>query len=296
MPIQQKYETEEAIGLEEFFAYITDNIDTRDTNSLLSLGERFTMLGNNRSFLSDYFADYIKKHIDGNSLSVPFAQSIELVRCKDFFIRANFWLPEEEMTDEELHLFAYHQAHDHNFDLLSLAYCGDGYTSDGYTYNYQKVAGYIGEVVELDPQGAHKHAYGDVLLYECNKDIHFQRPPSEPSITLNVIPLVNQNSLLDQYFFQIDHINSKTGILQKYGDNIMEKRKNLFNITKHIANEEIAQIFIDIAKSHPCNRTRYEALIALETFSKDIHDSICYFLRDDSTPILKHYVRKILNP
>lgn len=294
MSITQRFTTDESIELDEFVDYALSNVNTSSSEGLLALGEKFTMLGNNRTFLSDFFADYIKENFVRDPLSQIVSQSVVLARNESFYVRANFWLPEDDMTESETFLFAYHQAHDHNFDLLSLAYCGDGYMTDGYTYDYNKVAGYVGEVVDIEPLGSHHHAYGEVLLYECNKDIHIQRPPSEPSITLNVIPLVNQNGLLDQYFFDIDRIDSTQGTIQRYGNNIMEQRKDLFAIVKHLANDEIAQLFIDIAKSHPCKRTRFEAIRSLKVYSKEMHDQLCYMLRDDKTAIVKHYVDTVL--
>lgn len=295
MPIAQKFQLETSIGLNEFLDYAQHNVDVSDKDGLLSLSEKFAMLGNNREFLSDFFSRFIREIAYKDPLSVLLSQSVVIARCRDFYLRANFWLPAEDMTKNESVLYAYDQPHDHNFDLLSLAYCGDGYVSDGFIYSYDKVTGYIGEQVELLPLGAHKHACGDVLLYECNKDIHIQHPPNDPSITLNVIPLVNQNGLRDQFFFEIESVISTRGIIRRHAPNIIEQRKYLFDIAKHIANDEIAQLFIDISKSHHCNRTRYEAIRALKTYSLDMHDDLAYSLRDDSTPIIQHYISGVLN-
>lgn len=295
MPITQKFTTDHNIEFDDFIEYAEHRVDVSKTDGLLELAEKFAMLGNNRTFLSDFFVHFIQGAVNRDPLGTLFSQSIVLARRKNFYIRANFWLPAHEMTENESILYAYHQAHDHNFDLLSLAYCGDGYVTDGYLYDYNKVAGYIGERVELLPLGSHKHEGGDVLLYECNKDIHFQRPPIDPSITLNLIPLVNQNGLRDQYFFEIDTIDSVTGKLAYYANNIIERRRNLFDIAKHVANEEIAQLFIRIASTHVCNRTRYEAMRALKSCNKDQHDALVYALRDDRTPIIRHYIDSIFN-
>ena len=294
MPIIDKYTNPQSMELQEFVDYALKHTDMHSTDSVRALGEQLAMLGNNRSFLSDFFAEYIKGNVLTNPQATLTAQSVVLSRQDDFYLRANFWLPEHEMTENESYLFAYHQAHDHNFDLLSLAYCGDGYATDNFRYDYSKVHGYLGEVVDLEPLGRYKHVYGDILLYECNKDIHFQRPPEQPSITLNVVPLVNQHGLRDQYFFQIDDMAATKGTIYRYGRNVMEQRKELFGIAKMVANDEIGQLFIDIARAHPCNRTRYEALIALKDYSQSAHDTLCHELRDDRVPIIRHYVGSVL--
>lgn len=293
MPIIQKHNTTDAIELAEFLD-AAQRTDVGTAEGLLSLGETFAKLGNNREFLSAFFANFIKHQAINDPLAVLLSQSVVLARRKDFYLRANFWLPAEGISESESILFAYDQPHDHNFDLLSLAYCGDGYVSHGYTYNYDTTIGYVGEKVPLNPLGPHKHECGDVLMYECNKDIHIQKPPIDASITLNLIPLENQNGLRDQYFFEIDNVASTVGIIRKHAPNIQERRRYLFDIAKHVANDEMVGIFRDIALRHECSRTRYEALRSLKTADSDVHDEMVFALRDDPAPIVRHYVRSVL--
>lgn len=294
MPIIQRHNCTESITLREF-ADVAKQTDVSTAEGLLSLGETFTKLGNNREFLSNFFAQFIKNQALNDPLATLLSQSVVLLRTSEFYLRANFWLPKEGISNGEAVLFAYDQPHDHNFDLLSLAYCGDGYISHGYTYDYDSTVGYVGERVALQPLGPHKHECGDVLMYECNKDIHIQKPPADPSITLNVIPLANQNGLRDQYFFDIDHVDSTFGILRRHAPNIQERRRFLFDIAKYVANDEITGLFADFARKHECKRTRYEALRALKTCNAAVHDELVHALRDDSAPIVKHYVASVLS-
>jgi hypothetical protein len=290
MPIHAHHQTDDVIDLAEFLR-IADAADVNTTEGMLAIAEPFAMLGNNRSFLSDFFCDYIRANVATDPLASVVAQSVVLSRNEHYYIRANMWLPEEEVTANEAILFAYNQAHDHNFDLLSLAYCGDGYLTDCYEYNYDDVAGYVGEVVELNPLGPIKHGCGDTLLYIANKDIHFQRAPKTPSVTLNVIPLANRYGTRDQYFFDIEGPDSTKGTISGYPTTIIEQRRMLFDIAKHLADDVIAQLLADIAGHHACRRTRYEALRALKTCDPEAHGQVCWALRDDKAPLIRAYLQ-----
>lgn len=289
MPIVREHATTASIDLNELVETIHTEIDLADRDSLLSLSEKLVMLGNNRSFLSDFFSDYIKNHVYQQSQPV-ISQAVTLVQTENFYIRANFWLPEQDLSESEAILFAYGQAHDHNYHLLTLAYCGDGYSTDCYLYDYDKVVGYLGEVVDLEPLGSHKHTCGQVLLYECSKDVHIQRAPQQPSITLNVIPFLPKDDLIEQYGFSIASLDSTTGIISSFGYTPIEKRNDLFTMAKYCANPETNQLFIDFAQTHPCRRTRLAALQALRTSAPQAHAALCYQLRDDATPLIQHYL------
>jgi hypothetical protein len=294
MPIVKKASTTESISFKDFIEFARTGVDVTTQDGLWALSDCFARLGNDREFLSNFYIDYIKGNVRKDIYAIVISQAIVMYRCDTFYVRANFWLPEDQCTAEEAKLFAYDQPHDHNFDLLSLAYCGDGYLSDDYQYDYDKTVGYIGEEVELTPLGTHKHEVGDVLMYLCNKDIHVQNFPATPSITLNVIPTVNQNGLRDQYFFEIPQKLGTRGIIRSRAPNIVEQRRRLFDMAKHLANDEMTGIFVDIAKTHLDPRTRYEAARVLAESSPAAHRDVLFALRDDPAPIVKHHVRQYL--
>lgn len=295
MAIHHRFTTDASMELPEFMEYADAKTNMSDVDSLLALGEQLSMLGNNRRFLSKFLEDFIEANWNLDSLTATISQSVMLRSGRDFYLRANFWLPEAEMTESEALLFAYHQAHDHNFDLLSYAYSGSGYTTDLYEYDYSSVAGYVGEQVNLVPRGNHRHACADTLLYRCNRDIHFQRPPETPSITLNVIPTANQYGLQDQYFFDIEKGDSESGVLSRYAESNIESRRFLFNVAKYVRSERLVRVMCDLITTYPCRRTRYEALRALRECDADAHDTMVHHLRDDPAPIIRQYVHRVLS-
>ncbi|MBI2749137.1 MAG: hypothetical protein HYX43_07295 [Burkholderiales bacterium] len=293
MPIATKFSIAESISLKEFVSRADQVRDIGTADGLWSIAEDFTRLGNNRDFLSNFFCEYIKSNVSRDPLYVVISQAIVLHRGKDYYIRANFWPVADECSPEEHTLFAYDQPHDHNFDLLSYSYCGDGYISDDYTYDYDKVIGYAGEMVDIEPLGAHKHECGDVLMYYCNRDIHIQHPPAQPSITLNVIPTRNENGPLDQYFFAIDGLEARKAKLVKRATNAIEQRRMYMAIAKEFLSENVKDVIGSIAARHECPRTRYEALRILRSVNAAEHDRLVRQVVNDRSPLLRHFLRTL---
>lgn len=292
-----KYETTETMELCEFVEYAKENIDTSDQDQLYSLGEQLTKLGNNRDFLANHMGELIKATRSFDRLNEFVPQSIVLARTDDFYLRANFWLPRDEITDNEVPTFAYHVAHDHNFNLLTYGYCGAGYETDVFEYNYKEVAGYLGEQVKVIPLGRLVHGCGETMMYRCNIDIHLQLPPASPSITLNVIPLHTQGSLRDQYFFDITSRDQEVVTLSKYVQSPIDSRRKVFEMIKNLSfNDEkhidsnLLDLVFDFAINHPCRRTRFHALETLSFTNQEAHKLACEKLRDDKSLLVRHYI------
>jgi hypothetical protein len=294
MAIQQRFDTTESMSLEDFVEHARRHTDFSDEDSQLALGQQLTMLGNNREFLTAFMGDYIERHLAKDRVEGTISQAFLLATGPDFYLRCAFWLPESELTGNESILYAYHQAHDHNFDFLSYAYCGSGYRTDLYEYDYASTAGYIGEKVKLKPLGNHLHRTGDVLFYRCNKDIHFQRPPETPSITINVIPLVNQHGLKDQYFFDIAAADSEEGTIYRHAEGNIESRRTLFEIVKHFRSPKLTRVLAEFAESYACQRSRYQALRALQACDPETHRDVCNRLAGDASAIVRRHVNDTL--
>ena len=290
MAIQQRFDTDESISLSEFVEYAARNTDFADQDSQLALGEQLTMLGNNRSFLTDFFGEFVEKNLHAAHVEGTISQAFLLALGTNFYLRGAFWLPDSELRGNESVLYAYHQAHDHNFDFLSYAYCGSGYTTDLYEYDYASTVGYVGERVKLRPLGKHHHRTGDVLFYRCNQDIHFQRPPETPSITINVIPLVNQHGLKDQYFFDIAAGDSEEGTIYRHAESNIESRRTLFDIVKHFRSPKISRVLAEFAESYDCQRSRFQALRALQMSDPSTHKDVCERLAGDSSALVRHHI------
>ncbi|WP_088280878.1 hypothetical protein [Ideonella sp. A 288] len=287
---KHRHSTTEQIALDEFLDYADAHVIEGAPDKLFRLGEQLSMLGNNRRFLSDFMCSYIKANRARDPLAEIISQSVVLARRKHFYLRANFWLPAAEMTQAESLLFAYHQAHDHNFDLLSYAYCGTGYETDVFEYDYAAVAGFVGEEVRVRPLGTFRHACGDTIMYRCNQDIHIQQPPTNLSVTLNVIPTFNQHGLLDQYFFDIDATDPNRARLSNYAYTAIDARRQLLELVSQLRDDNVTDLLVEFATRHDCRRTRYNALRALQDSAPEVHDSVCASLGPDEPALVRHHL------
>jgi len=69
-----------------------------------------------------------------------------------FFLRANVWLPSRLLhktnAEGEKRLFSFETPHDHNFELLTVGYLGEGYATVIHEYD-GPFEGEVGEKVDL---------------------------------------------------------------------------------------------------------------------------------------------------
>lgn len=252
-----------SIELNEFCDYVQSNYKFLNPESMVELAPMFKQLANNKSLLEDFIINELK-NIDSFQINNPYSsQSLNLyLEPGKFFIRANVWLPDMNFHKvngkEEKRLFAYYQAHDHNFDFMTIGYCGSGYWTDIYEYNHSHVQGYIGEKVDIKFLETTQLSKGKIMIYRGSKDIHIQRCPDEFSISLNLMapaPL----PVRDQFMFNIETSTVSSIIRSNYSG-----RKILIEAAGFLANENIKDVLSSITKNHQCQRTREVARISLE--------------------------------
>ena len=100
-------------------------------------------------------------------------------------------------------VFAFDLPHDHNFDFLTLGYFGPGYWSDYYEYDYEAVAGWSGEPVDLRFTERARLSEGKVMLYRAHRDVHVQHPADALSVSINVMHMAPHQNWFDQYGFDV---------------------------------------------------------------------------------------------
>jgi hypothetical protein len=168
-------------------------------------------LGNNRTFLAELLIDQLAGRGGPGHDSLYSPQAIVLSRqfCGPrggMFLRANVWPAQHDLCFQTsgARSFVYGVPHDHNFSFLTLGYAGPGYRSDYYEYDYETVAGYPGERVDLRFVERSALSEGRLMLYRAHRDIHSQLPPEALSVSLNVIHVDPAQGWFDQYGFDLD--------------------------------------------------------------------------------------------
>jgi len=190
----------EPIAFSEMIEYFdglgADVLKTDLDQSAAVLGRLY----NNRTFLVDVLAAQLEDLPSFERMNGYTSQVFVLHRSEHYFVRAAIWLPRTHASHDEM--FLYEDAHDHNFNLLTLGYLGNGYRTVLFEYDRDSVVGYVGEdvpVTFLENTGLTERK---VMLFREGKDIHVQFPPEDFSISINVISTGGRKCA--QYAFDLD--------------------------------------------------------------------------------------------
>ncbi|WP_296718297.1 transposase [Erythrobacter sp.] len=212
MPLVIDNPSAETCSLGECTAAL-DAIDfnPEDTASTEAAAGWLRRLANNRDFLGDLLVDRLAGRGGDEIASGYGPQAIILSRSRSAragsaFLRAAIWPSPRDCVFQTSGAasFVYGAAHDHNFDFLTVGYCGPGYASDYYEYDYAEVAGYPGEDAGLRFVERSTLSPGKLVLYRKHRDVHSQLPPESLSVSLNVMRIDPAQGWFDQYGFDLE--------------------------------------------------------------------------------------------
>ena len=230
-----------------------------EEDSLLHAASWLRKLGNNRDFLGDLVLDELKQGaVAAEEASSYGAQVIMLSPLGgEFYMRANFWPSKDEHMFRASGgtAFAYELPHDHNFDFLTVGYFGPGYASDYYEYDYEAVAGGIGEKAGLRFIERSQLTPGKLMLYRAHLDVHSQLPPESLSISLNIMHAGGAQGWLDQYRFDVEK-DEIAGIISPGGSEIF------LRAAVGMGGAEALDLAENFARGHKSERMRLTALEA----------------------------------
>ncbi len=212
MPLVIDNPSEESCSLPECIEALGDlGFDADDADSTHAAANWLRRLANNREFLGDLLVDRLAGRVGEDIASGYGPQAIVLSRPRGnrpgaAFLRAAIWpSPRDHMFQTSgAASFVYGAPHDHNFDFLTVGYCGPGYVSDYYEYDYEAVAGYPGEDAGLRFVERSTLSPGKLMLYRKHVDVHSQLPPESLSVSINVMRLDPAQGWFDQYGFDLE--------------------------------------------------------------------------------------------
>jgi hypothetical protein len=211
MPLVIDNPCPEACSLPECIEALGElGFDPDDPASTAAVAGWLRRLANNRDFLGDLLVERLTGAGEDEIASGYGPQAIVLSRPKDnrpgsAFLRAAIWpSPRDHVfRTSGAASFVYGAPHDHNFDFLTVGYCGPGYASDYYEYDYAAVAGYPGEDAGLRFVERSVLSPGKLMLYRRHVDVHSQLPPESLSVSINVMRLDPAQAWFDQYGFDL---------------------------------------------------------------------------------------------
>ena len=247
-------------------------LEPTDEDSLQHAAGLLRRLGNDRTFLGDLLVEELARGArddsdkDGGMASYG-PQVIMLSpagAAPDFFLRANVWPSPDEHTMRASGgaAFVYGVPHDHNFDFLTLGYFGPGYWSDYYEYDFDTVAGWRGEPVDLHFVERARLEQGKIMHYRAHRDIHAQHAADALSVSINVVHAGAAQGWLDQYRFDLE--DKRVAAILNNGAS-----EAFVRIAVGLGSEEAKDQALRFGKSHPTDRMRLAAWSALASVVPD---------------------------
>jgi len=215
-------------------------------------------LGNNRTFLAEMLIDQLTGR-GGAGAAIDSGYGPQaIVLCPHYagktggmFLRANIWPAHSDLCFQTsgARAFVYGVPHDHNFSFLTCGYIGPGYRSDYYEYDYDSVAGYPAEPVDLRFVERSALHQGKLMLYRAHIDIHSQLPPEALSVSLNVMHVDPAQGWFDQYGFDLE----RHEISQVLSPNSTEA---FLRVAVASGSEEALDLAEWVGRTHPSERLR----------------------------------------
>lgn len=291
--------THEKISIEECFDAAIGMVDPARPETITEFAPIIKKLSNNATAVSTALCGYLKdfSHIEYGGINYSPNSFLLSPAHPTFIIRANIWLPlcsHKERQVFEANLFAYHRAHNHNFHFLTIGHFGPGYATDIYSYDRSAIAGYLNEPVNMALVERTVLTPGKVMFYQADKDIHTQYPSTSVSVSLNLIVVSDEDRLRDQYFF-----DTAQGAISGYSDTLATKRVSLLRMAAWMADQNMIDVLADIARHHPCHRTRLQAFQSLSLAGPEYMDYWHRLAGADSNPAVRNFIHhgmSVANP
>lgn len=197
-------------------------------------------LAANTAFLTEEINRDLEAALTGKTTKTYSPQSMLIGGNQKVALRANFWFPASSTTANKVienQTYSYELAHDHNFTFSTIGYVGPGYDTDVYQYDRSGVTGLVGEHVSFSPRRRERLEKGKVLVFESCRDVHVQFPPSQLSISINMIVSDRAELLKPQYLFDLDPPR-----IAGFAESPLLKRLYLLKFAAEVGNEETAHL------------------------------------------------------
>jgi hypothetical protein len=247
----------DSITLDEYVAWMKAKVEFSDRDSVLASAPMLRALANNRTFFSDYLANELRDFATfqlGNAYTAP---SFLLAVEPEFIVRVNIWEPPAGGVNHD-QVFSYHLLHDHNFSFMTVGYYGAGYETALYEYDGSRVRGDVGELADLSYLGKTSLSPGKVMFYRASRDVHRQEYPRETSISVNLLLLERNTSLIDQYEF-----DARDGRILRTIEGSNTTRIGLCELARTLRDVSSLGALERIARTHPHHTVRSSAIRAI---------------------------------
>jgi hypothetical protein len=241
------------VSLCDYKEYIEKNVNFKDVGSVIESAPMLKALSEDENLLLKHLNSYLKNPSASEIGNQYSALTFIIDRGNGYILRANLW-PRYVTPDRNTLTYAYDIPHNHNFDLLTVGYLGTGYETEIYELEDGAVIGYPGESVELTFLERTKLPKGKVMFYRRFKDVHVQLPPSELSVSLNLLFTDEEVNGRDQYSFDVDQKKIIGSLSGRRSEHLV-----VFEFAKLLGDETTGDILLSLAKGEEDPRARLAA-------------------------------------
>jgi hypothetical protein len=264
VPIELDGASDRTISLEEYADHVRREVDVRDLASVAGSAPMLAALANNRGFLGELLCAQLRRWSEFQADNDYISPSFILARGRHWFVRANVWTPRVEAEaglQDRVNFYAL--GHDHNFSFLTVGYWGPGYETDLYEVEPGSFEEVVGAPVELRPLGRTTLTPGRILLYRAARDVHEQAPPGELSISLNLMLVPPEASLVSQHYFDLAarRVAAVTGQATR-------GRVALCRLAGALGDPAFAEPLARLARVHPTPAVQRAAIAALAVIER----------------------------
>jgi len=275
MALSWNLDIDESISFDEFLDYMRSRGASLFREGFDEAAVYMRRIANNRVFLVEQINNDLK-NLKTFQAGNPFTGQVFVLRVHEHFgVRAAIWQPPKGRAADEM--FLYEDAHDHNYNFLTVGYHGPGYRTRIYEYDHDDVIGYEGEPVELRFLEETTLPFGKVILFRNGRDIHTQYPPEALSISLNVLERIDEQRR-DQYGFNVEARTIRGKIDQVPGLLVIR-------LASALAADESIELLGEIMTKHSSRRIRLAAYEAVAD-----HRGVATWERamDDADRLVRH--------
>ncbi len=258
-------DTDAVLRLDELIGFLDTQIDVTDPAQLCSAAPLLRALANDRRFLADLIAAELVQPERFQNENSYFSRALILHRHEKYAIRAVIWLPDDAPESQPVDVSGdgtlrglrnsiYGLAHSHAFGFLTVGYWGPGYITDIYECAEGAEELEVGAPTSLRFLERTTLPVGKVMYYRPYLDAHSQLPPSAMSISLNILVSTDEQTLRDQYDFDL-----ATGQVADVIGRPNDSRAAVCAFAGALCGEAALAPLAQIAERHPSTRVRRAA-------------------------------------
>jgi len=235
--------------LSAFLEHVDQHLDPDCEETVLALTPQLEALGRNRRFVAQFLAGHLERP-DFQRDNLYADTAMVIARRPSYTVRVVGW-PSEPMPfygSED----ADDVAHTHTFQLLTYGYRGPGYRTEMYDcIPDELIASCVGDRVTVGAARRSTLSEGSVLFYPAFRVAHIQHPPSEYSVSLNLMVHPRNERGFEQYF-----VSPHRGVLTGIGGRVTEGAESILRLASRLPRDRTEATFRRIAGTHPLRRVR----------------------------------------